>query len=99
MFRVLITDNFEKLSFKILSKEERLQFKNKLPIIKEKGDLIGKPLKPYFLREIKFSGKRVYYIVFSKNIVFVSISNKKFQKDEIEKIRRELNELKEKYDF
>lgn len=93
-FRIIFLDTFKKSAKKNLSQFELDRLKKKIPELEENGDKLGKPLGPYYLREIKFNdvGKRVYYLVFEHKLIilFVSSSNKKLQDDEIEEIRRDI---------
>ncbi len=90
-FRVFITDpakkNMEKLDH---SEQERIE--KILQQLYEKGDEVGKPLRGLrFLREKKFDGKRLYYLVYSdwSSILVVAVSDKKTQEATINQIALE----------
>ena len=96
MFRILKTDEFDRLYNKLDNSEQKRlnKIKNQLS---EKGDVIGKPLSGLeFFREKRFNGKRIYYLVYKEfNIIFViAISDKKAQQSTINKILMNLNDYK-----
>ncbi len=63
----------------------------------ENGPLIGKPLRYPFLREKRFNGNRLYYLIYEewKVVLLADISDKKEQPETIDRIATRLNELKE----
>lgn len=65
--------------------------------LSEKGSLVGKPLGFLFLREKKFNGNRLYFLVYEewKAVLIVSIGDKRDQTKTIQEIKRELNNYKE----
>lgn len=58
--------------------------------------LIGKPLGNPFLREKKFNGMRLYFLVYPdlKRIIFTGISNKRDQKEMIAFIKEHLGDFR-----
>lgn len=90
MFEVFFTETANKKLRKVLSKSELDEFRTfstkHLCIHPNKvGDSLSYP----FLREKKIGGKRIYYLVYLDfNIVLVvDVSNKKHQKESINKIK------------
>jgi hypothetical protein len=97
VFTIDETKRFQKRRNKLLSPEEI----RKLPALLERlaknpsiGDSLGSP----WFREVRMSGKRLYYIVGKSRLLFVDVSGKKDQQEIIdfhlryvEMIRRELN--------
>ncbi len=76
---------FDKLSNKYSISEKRIKkLRNKLQINPFVGDLLQTPI----LREKRFDGKRVYFLVFAdeKVVILVAISNKKAQQETIDNI-------------
>ena len=93
-FHVLIPEPVQKDMDK-LDMSERLRVEKILQQLHEKGDEVGKPLAGLsFLREKKFNGKRLYYLVYSQwSAVLVSaISDKKAQQATISSIVSEASQ-------
>ena len=94
-YRVFKSEYFLKKQEKVLSSEEVKElhiFINCLKI----GKIRGKPLGYKFLREKKINGKRVYFLVYEsyKIVLLVNLSNKKYQKSVIRKIKLLLDEYR-----
>jgi len=70
----------------------------KLPANLRRTPFQGKPLGSKYLREKRVKGRRIYYIVYEefKIVLLVGVSSKKDQSSEIDKIKRELQNL---YDY
>jgi hypothetical protein len=97
MYRVFATEEFIKKLLKYLDKAEQkkfLIFREKIKVNPYLGDQLRFP----FLREFKTKkGKRVYFLVYEefRVIYFISVSNKKNQKDEINEIVENLGKYYE----
>ena len=89
--RVFKTDEFKKLENKLLNEDQRLEVEEFKERLKE-DLLIGKMLRVYFVREKKLEEKRIYFLISKENkkALFVFIGNKKHQKEDIERIFKNL---------
>lgn len=95
-FTIIEMDPFiEQFDSLPLSEKERIE--RFIAQLREKGDLVGKPLGYPFLREKKFEGNRVYYLVYPEwhTIALVIISNKKEQTETIRMIKLQLDDYRE----
>jgi len=87
-FRVFITEPVQKDIAK-LDNSEQSRVEKILCQLQEKGDEVGKPLAGLsFLREKKFDGKRLYYLIYPEwsVILVVAVSDKKAQQATINRI-------------
>lgn len=97
MFKVILLEGFFKKATKTLSRKELEEVDNIIEFdLKFKGDTSGDPLSYHFLREKKVGTKRLYYLVYKdiNLILVVDISNKKAQKETIQRIKDLLSEFK-----
>ncbi len=95
MFRVFRTDWYEK-KLKKLTFEEQERIKNIEQELK-KSPYDGKPLGYAFLREKKFDGKRLLFLVYEnhKAIFLITITDKKAQQKVIDMIKVNLDVYRE----
>ena len=95
MFKVYRTEEFERLTIKLLTNEEKIRVTKIEEEIEEIG-FTGDPLGFKFLREKRIAGKRVYFVVYEEfqAALMVSISDKKVQQETIDKIKEYLPEFK-----
>lgn len=80
-----------------LDKSEQLRVEKILKQLHEKGGEVGKPLAGLsFLREKKFDGRRLYYLVYDEwsAILVAAISDKKAQQATINHLISEANQNK-----
>ena len=77
-----------------LDNSEQIRIEKKLAKLKE-DPYQGKPLGYEWFRELKFNGKRVYFLIYEKTqkIGIVAISDKKTQQATIDEIKRKLKEF------
>lgn len=63
----------------------------------ENGNLVGKPLGVHYIREKKFNGKRMYYLIYEEwhAILLVGFSDKKTQERTITQIKLDVEENRE----
>lgn len=97
MFEIYRTGEFEE-KFKKLGKFEQTRIIKIIEQLKEHGYEVGDPLSGLsFLREKKFNGRRLYYLIYLpwECILMVSISGKKDQDQVIGRIVQSLKEYKE----
>ncbi len=72
-----------------LDKSVQLRVEKILKQLHERGDKVGKPLAGLsFLREKKFDGKRLYYLVYGpwSAVLVAAVSDKKAQKATINRL-------------
>ena len=95
MFRTFRSEKYEK-KLRKLNNFDKTRVENFEQSLKQEP-FIGKQLIYPFFREKKFNGKRLLYLVFNDhNAVFlVTITNKKLQQNEINKIKSNFNTYKE----
>ena len=96
MYKVFRTDDFEKLMYKILTKEQQKRVGKIEVEISEEG-FTGKPLGYKFLREKRVGGdKRIYFLVYEdlNAVLMVALSDKKTQQETIDKIKEYLPEFR-----
>ena len=88
-FVLIETEEFTQ-SFEKFTHVEKERVERFLIQMEEKGNLVGKPLGYFFLREKKFNGNRLYYIVYLdlKTILLVQIGGKKDQPETIQFIKK-----------
>lgn len=89
MYEIYETATFNKEKRKIMSKSELQQYQHELENLKVnpyKGDPLG---RKYF-RELKFKGKRLYFLIYDDLVLvlFVAISKKKEQQQTINTIKK-----------
>ncbi len=95
-FKIMETESFwedySKLEPFYQNRIERFIFQ-----LQENGDKVGKPLGFTFIREKKFNGNRLYFLIYEEwNIILLwGISGKKDQSIKIQTIKATLEELKE----
>jgi hypothetical protein len=90
-FRILMHEPLEK-EIEQLDASERIRVEKILRQLYEKGGTVGKPLSGLaFLREKKFDGKRLYFLVYEQwsVILVVAIGGKKAQQATINSIVHE----------
>ena len=94
-FRVFELYGFKKRLRKLLSQQE-LQAYERFKKELKRGNLFGKPLSFRFLREQKIGVKRIYFLVYYeiRIILFVDSSDKKAQKETVNKLKELLPEFK-----
>ena len=85
--RVYELEVFSKALSKALSSEQIRRFRKYQKTITPTA---GKPLGPVWFRELKFGGKRVYFVTQEDVVLFLSASNKKSQQAVIDVLRSEL---------
>ncbi len=85
--RVYELEVFRKSLKKALSDEQVRQFDKRIISLK---DSHGKPLGPYWFRELRFGAKRVYYVVRAGCALFISASDKKSQQEVIDTLRADI---------
>lgn len=88
----LFSNDFSKLEKVDQERVERLIIQ-----LQENGDVLGKPLGLPFVREKKFNGNRLYFVVYKEwnHILLWGFSDKKVQNITIQKIKESLPELRE----
>ncbi len=95
MFRIFRSDWYDKKLNKLdKTEQDRVsKFEQELKL----QPYSGKPLSYKFLREKKFNGKRMIFLVYEEhNIIFlVTITNKKAQQHEIDLIKANLEVYKQ----
>lgn len=87
-FHVFIPEPVQKDIGK-LDKSEQARVEKILKQLHERGNEVGKPLAGLsFLREKKFNGKRLYYLVYSQRsaVLVAAISDKKAQQATIARL-------------
>lgn len=99
MFRVFRTEWYEK-KFSKLDNSERMvveKFEQSLKI----NPFAGKPLRYDFLREKKFGGKRLIYLIYEDElkVFLVTISDKKSQASDIDFVASNLEVFKKEFRF
>ena len=90
MYKIIVLPEFKKKIKKIFDKQQQKAIEDFiLKDLKFKGNKIGKPLSYPYLREKKIIGKRIYYLIYNDLllILLVDASNKKAQKETINKIK------------
>ena len=94
MFRVFTTKEFN-IEFDNLDKSDKQRISKFMRQLKEQP-FSGKPLGLPYLREKKFDGKRMYFLVYKAFMVIlaVGISDKKAQQATINKILADLDKYK-----
>lgn len=93
--RVYELEVFRKSLQKTLSDRQVRQFDKRVTCLKQSH---GKPLGPYWLRELRFGGKRVYYVVRDDCALFVSASDKKSQQKVIDTLRADIEVFRDLLD-
>ncbi|HLC92164.1 MAG TPA: hypothetical protein VJH23_00490 [archaeon] len=90
-YRIFKTREFDD-DFEKLEKFEKERVRKFLAQLSEKGGSVGKPLSVPFFREKKFSGNRLYFLVYENFFVIlaVAISDKKAQQATINAILSKL---------
>jgi mRNA-degrading endonuclease RelE of RelBE toxin-antitoxin system len=95
MYRVFRSAWYEKKLRKLDGSEQKRveEFEKSLKLEPNSG----KPLGYKFMREKKFNGKRLIYLIFEEysSIFLVTITNKKLQQDEIDKVKLNYNLYKD----
>lgn len=93
MFIVYKLRTFIKRAEKLFSKKELEEVEEFIKSLKL-NPFVGKPLSYKFLREKKIKGKRIYYLIYKDIclVLIVSASDKKSQKESINRIKSELEE-------
>ncbi|MCF7910382.1 hypothetical protein K9L16_01770 [Candidatus Pacearchaeota archaeon] len=96
MFRVFTTKEFDD-RFEKIDESEKKRFRKILNQLREKGPIVGKPLKVSYFREKKFKGKRLYFICYKNYMVIlaIAISDKKMQQETIKRIISRFNYYRE----
>ena len=96
MFRLFTTSEFDN-DFLKLDESDKKKVRKIMDELKTKGFDVGKPLGRKYFREKKFGNKRLYFLVYKNELIAlaVGISNKKMQKDTINKILLELKNYEE----
>lgn len=96
VYRVFKTADFDS-NFEALEKMEKLRVEKLLRKISESDGNVGKALRKSFLKEKKFNGNRLFFLVYEnfKIILAVKISDKKTQQATIEAILLELENYKQ----
>ena len=93
--RIYELEVFRKSLKKSLSDEQVRLFDKRLASLKQSH---GKPLGPYWLRELRFGSKRVYYVVRDDYALFISASDKKSQQKVINTLRADIEVFTELLD-
>lgn len=95
-FVIIETQSFWN-DYSTLQKNEQDRVERFIQQLAEKGDLVGQPLGVPFIREKKFDGNRLYFLVYHEwNIILLwGISGKKDQPVAISEIKQTLNELRD----
>ncbi|MBI4043440.1 MAG: hypothetical protein HY393_01375 [Candidatus Diapherotrites archaeon] len=95
-YRVLKTGEFDE-SFYRLNSIARKRIGRFLDQLQDKGGMVGKPLSVPFIREKKFNGNRLYFLVYVelKAVLVVGISTKKAQSVVIAGVKAKLGEYRE----
>jgi len=97
LFKIKTTKSFLLSSIKFFEKKELEKLENfKLRL--ESNPYLGDSLRVPYVREFRLNnGKRAYFLVYDelKIILFVSMSNKKSQKETINTIFKNIKEFKE----
>lgn len=96
VYRIIATYSFLKGIYKFLDTIELKKFENFKSKLKS-NPYLGDQIRVKFVREFKTNkGKRLYFIIDKHNkiIKFIAYSNKKEQKNVIERIFRNLHKLK-----
>ena len=90
MFAIYETKEFQEQTRRWSSEElERIM---KVYLQLRENPYVGKPIRYSFLREKKIGGKRIYYLIYEKQIIvlLVGASEKKNQQERINEITRNL---------
>ncbi|MAG02312.1 hypothetical protein CMI42_03165 [Candidatus Pacearchaeota archaeon] len=87
MFRIFTTDEFDR-DYDKLDNSDKDRVKKIFNQLRNQGDNVGKGLRISILREKKFDGKRIYFLVYNNYSVVLSlaISGKKAQQATINRI-------------
>jgi len=95
MYKVFVTQSFEKSCAKRLSLEELHKLKRLQQTYLPVNPYIGDPLGFTFFREKRLGGKRVYYLIYEdlSAVYLVDISDKKDQQETINRIKNALPDL------
>src|SRR3989338_6806340 len=72
MFRVFVTKEFDD-DFDKLDESDKIRVRKIREQLNEQGDFVGKPLGLPYFREKRFDEKRLYFIVYKKFMVILSI--------------------------
>ena len=82
--------------FNAFSEIEKERVRRFIQQLQAQGDLVGKPLRHSFLREKKFNGKRMYFLIYEEwsAILLVTFSEKKNQGLVIQQILANLSEYR-----
>jgi mRNA-degrading endonuclease RelE of RelBE toxin-antitoxin system len=97
MFRVFTTEEFEK-DYKRLDGSDKKRVNKIMRQLKGRGDEVGKPLSGVSsFREMKFGGKRLYFLVYKDFFVVlaIAIGDKNLQQSTINKILSNLAEYQQ----
>ena len=91
------TPIFEKNFNKLVPIDIQEGFKKQISKLLSENPYSGKPLGYKFFREKKIKKWRIYYLIYDQYLVlyFINVSDKKLQQSTIDKIKSELNLLKE----
>ena len=93
MYRARTTNEFTKQARKFLSYSELEQLA-KLSKRLENNATLGDIVGPYWLRESRIGGKRVYYITGKTVVIFIHLRTKQNQQRIIDEIRKRIDEWK-----
>ncbi len=95
MFRVFRTEWYEK-KYNKLEKVDQTRAEDFEQELKREP-YSGKPLGYTFLREKKFDGKRLLFLVYEEHqaVFLITITDKKAQQDDIDLIKKHLDVYKE----
>jgi len=91
------TQIFEKNLNKLIPKDIQQGFRKQIRKLLSENPYCGKPLGYKFFREKKIKKWRIYYLIYEEYLVlyFINLSDKILQQTTIDKIKSELNLLKE----
>ncbi|MEK6902921.1 MAG: hypothetical protein AABX02_05040 [archaeon] len=94
-YRIFEFESFED-DFSKIEKADQDRVERFILQLKENADLVGQPLGFPYIREKKFDGNRLYFVVYTEwNVVLLwGISDKKQQPLSIFKIKQSLPDLK-----
>ena len=96
MFKIFKTATYDE-DYEMLDKSEQLRVDALVDDLFDNGDVTGRPLRVPFFREKKFSGKRIFYLVYKpfSAILLVTITDKKAQQATINEIFLHLDKYQE----
>ncbi len=91
------TEIFDKNFSKLIPQNVQDAFKKQIKKLLTENPYCGKPLGSKFFREKKIKKWRIYYLIYEEFLVlyFVNLSDKNLQQQVIDRIKSELDLLKE----